>query len=182
MGRCGCGNPEGKKGSGICGMCAKAQNVTATTTKVTSYQRVQQEKEARIKAQMAAAEEARQAEMLVMAKRAADIQRKADEKKKAIAAIAADWKAQIMAIVTQVKGFRAANPGINGINAGDNRDIGTTEGGNKNPLRLDLPLNDHNIEKSEVFALFGKAFDGSDSAELKIRILDAAGNILIHVR
>jgi hypothetical protein len=187
MGKCECGKPEGIKGSGVCAMCAKKGVKSTTAPKITSYQRKEQEKNARVKKQMEEELEKRKPEMEAMAARATLIQQKADEKKKAIATIVADWTAQVMAIVTQVRALRTANPGITGINAGLNA-VGNTLGGNGkhatnragDPLRLQLPANDHDITKAEVFAKMN-GFDGSDSADLKIRIIDPGGNILVHV-
>ena len=188
MGNCDCGKPEGIKGSGVCAMCARKGVKSTTAPKVTSYQKKEREKNARVKEQMEKEMEARKPEMEKMADRARRKQEKADDKARVLAAIAADWTAQVMAIVTQVKNLRAAYPGRTGINAGLNRGIGSTPGGNGedkddrsgDPLRLQLPANDHGITKGEVFALMN-GFDGSDSADLKIRVHDAAGNILIHV-
>lgn len=188
MAKCACGRPEGKKGSGICGICAAKGVKPAAAPTLTSYQKKEKEKNERVKAQMEADLEARKPEMEEMAKRAAQIQKEADEKKKAVAAIAADWTGQVMAVVGQVRALRTANPGVAGINAGVNG-AGTTAGGNGkhptnragDPLQFALPKDAHGASKADVFAKM-HGYEGSDSAELKIRIKDADGDILVHIR
>ncbi len=180
MPNCACGRPEGKKGSGVCAICASKGVTSTSAPKKTSLQKKQEEDNARIKLQMAQKLEERQQEMLEMAERAARIQQRADEKRKKIANIAAGWTGKVNTVVSQVKELRKANPDATGINAGTN-DAGNTEGGSKNPLLLDLPANDYGITKADVCALMA-GFDGSDSAELKIRVHDAAGNILVHIK
>jgi hypothetical protein len=114
-----------------------------------------------------------------MARVAKKKQEDEDARKKKITEIKGQWNHLVQNVVQQVKQLRTQNPGVQGINAGNNP-AGNTAGGSNNPLELKLPSDAKGIVKGDIFPLM-TGFDGSDSAGVKIRIPDTNGNILIHV-
>jgi len=168
------GCKEGNKG--------KPAPAVANSTFCDKHRRKQQEEEKlkREKEKMAKELEERKEKQLEMARLAKEKQEAEDLKKQKIQQIKAQWNQQVQAVVQQVKHLRSQHPGVQGINAGKNHDIGDTPGGSNNQLELKLPSDAKGIAKGDVFPLM-TGFDGSDSAGIKIRINDTNGNILIHV-
>ena len=137
------------------------------------------EKIKRQKEQAAKELEERKEKQLEMAKLAKEKQEAEDHRKQKIQQIKASWNQQVQGVVQQVKTLRSQNPTVAGINAGNNA-VGNTSGGSNNPLELKLPSDAKGIAKGDIFPLM-TGFDGSDSAGVKIRIMDPKGNILVHV-
>lgn len=137
-------------------------------------EKLQREKEKVAKEQQE--RQKKQDEMGLLAKKK---QEEEDARKKKIGEIKTQWNQQVKAVVQQVKNLRARNPGVDGINAGNNA-VGNTPGGTNSRLELKLPSDAKGIVKGDIFKLMD-GFDGSDSADIKIRTKDDKGNILVHV-
>jgi hypothetical protein len=138
------------------------------------------EKIKRQKEQVAKELKEREEKQLEMARLAKAKQDAEDQRKLKIQQIKGQWNQQVQAVVQQVKNLRAHNPGVDGINAGNNA-VGNTPGGTNNALELKLPSDAKGIAKGDIFPLM-TGFDGSDSSGgIKIRINDSKGNILVHV-
>jgi hypothetical protein len=167
------------------GGCKENKNKPApavTGSKFCNKHRLKQQADEKLKREKekAAKElEDRKEEQLEMARLAKKKEEEAAAKKKKIAEIKAQWNQQVKAVVQQVRNLRAHNPGVDGINAGNNA-VGNTLGGAGNRLELKLPSDAKGIAKGEIFPLMD-GFDTSDSADLKIRVKDDDGNILVHI-
>jgi len=161
---------------------SKAAPAVKNLTFCDKHRRKQQEDEKiqREKEQMAKATKEREEKQKEMGRLAEEKREAEEQKKQKIQQIKAQWNQQVQAVVQQVKHLRSQNPGVQGINAGNNA-AGNTAGGSDNPLELKLPNDAKGIAKGDIFPLM-TGFDGSDSSGIKIRIKDGNGNILVHVR
>jgi hypothetical protein len=154
-----------------------------TGSKFCSKHRLKQQADEKLKKEKEKAakeQEERQKKQDEMALIAKKKQEEADARKKKIGEIKTQWNQQVKAVVQQVKNLRAHNPGVDGINAGNNA-VGNTPGGKDSRLELKLPSDAKGILKGDIFPLMD-GFDQSDSADLKIRVKDDNGNILVHIR
>ena len=174
MGR---GNKGGKGGGGSKskkGLTAAQKKVAdkARRDKQTAYRETRQ-------TELLAAQQAERAkQQQQMADKAVRKRERDQAKQLRCGEIARDWNQQINAIVDQVKQLRAANPGRQGINAGENAGAGDTLGGTENPIQLHLPANAYGIEMAEVLKTMA-GFDQSDSGTYKFR-RGGSGDIFVH--
>lgn len=98
------------------------------------------------------------------------------EQAEVIRGLKRDWSAQIQTVVAQVLVLRQSDPTAN---AGNNQ-VGNTEGGTGNPIKLAMTGPTHNVTPNQVLTSIA-GFDSSDSGVFKFRRKDPSNqDILVH--
>jgi len=162
------GKRKGKGGKGKSGGGTKAQKKEADKA------RRQQQEQQKYKTQMEARkrqEAERKPKQEAMAEKAEKKRAKEAAKSEKAGEFAIEWSGKIKAIVEAVKALRSQHPERQGINAGNNQNVGTTEGGTDNPVRFTTPSNEYGITKGDIFRRMS-GFDSSDSGTFKFRYDD----------